>query len=296
MRRTLLAALGTALALGVIGCSEVSDREGGAMPTGPAGQTLIIPCGQPTTVTLWAGQFFDAGTVTVTNNADTLSVEIVAAANWQLTESHVAVAHTLADLPQTGSGNPQVGHFDFAAEHDPPVTTYTYTISMLDYGYQTGDPLVVAVHAAVERLNDQGAPVQQETAWADGLDFPGDNWATYVEYTVQECVEPVLCVLEVTYPNGGEWFSCGSDYITWTVTGEGCGDLVRIELLRNSIPCQVIADAAPITDDYYWQDITGCVPDSSLGYSVRVSALTGGAFDVSDATFEIWPCGGGGNE
>jgi hypothetical protein len=27
--------------------------------------------------------------------------------------------------------------------------------------------------------------VQDETAWGDGLDFPGENWATYFEYSVQ---------------------------------------------------------------------------------------------------------------
>jgi hypothetical protein len=43
--------------------------------------------------------------------------------------------------------------------------------------------------------------VQEETAWGDGEDFPGKNWATYFTYTVQE-PEPVL-VDTVIVPSSG---------------------------------------------------------------------------------------------
>ena len=42
-----------------------------------------------------------------------------------------------------------------------------------------GSELYIAAHAVV--TSSQGT----ETAWGDGLDFPGNNWATYFNYTVQ---------------------------------------------------------------------------------------------------------------
>jgi hypothetical protein len=32
--------------------------------------------------------------------------------------------------------------------------------------------------------------VESETAWGDGIGFPGKNWATYIVYTLEECCEP----------------------------------------------------------------------------------------------------------
>ncbi|MFH1144671.1 MAG: hypothetical protein V1774_09030 [Candidatus Eisenbacteria bacterium] len=293
MRHILCVSILTILTLGLLGCSEVRDPETLTAPTAPGGVAMIVPCGQAVIVTLWAGQYHDAGTVTVTNDDDTLSVEIVAAPGWYLTESHVAVARTLEELPQTGSGNPKVGHFDFAAVHDPPASGYTYTISVADYGYQVGDALVLAVHAVVERVNEQGVPVQEETAWADGPPFPGNNWATYLHYTVQECVLPANCELTVTFPNGGESFCLGSsEWITWTHDGEACGESVRIELLLNGYACLLIAASAPNAGAYEWEGLLGCDPLESEGYAVRVTDLTSGASDESDAPFRLADCGG----
>ena len=183
MRSTpCLAAVFSILILGVMGCSDVNApaERISAPRIGPL--TMIEPCGESKTVTLWAGQFIDAGSVTVTNDESVLSVEIVAAEGWYLTESHVAVAYTMEDLPQTGSGNPKVGHFDFSVEHDPPVSEYTYLIDIPEYGYQFEDSLVMAVHAIVKRIDETGAVLQTETGWADGPEFPGSSWATYMYY------------------------------------------------------------------------------------------------------------------
>jgi hypothetical protein len=46
--------------------------------------------------------------------------------------------------------------------------------------------LYIAAHANVQKVvgyDDEGMPIYQyETAWGDGLEFEGRNWATYIEY------------------------------------------------------------------------------------------------------------------
>ena len=68
---------------------------------------------------------------------------------------------------------------------------------------------------------------------------------------------------------------------------------MRIELLQNGYPCQVIAESAPNTGSYVWADIIGCDPEDWAGYSIRVTDLTSGAADESDGTFSMTLCGGG---
>ncbi|MCK4412380.1 MAG: hypothetical protein KAY32_02430 [Candidatus Eisenbacteria sp.] len=294
--RTLVIALITVIA-GVLGCSETVAPDRSMAPADAVPISMLNPCGDTKVVTLWAGQYIDAGSVTISNDADYLSIEIVTANGWYLTESHAAVARTLETLPQTGSGNPKVGHFDLATEHDPPVTSFTYEISIADYGYLLGDTLVLAVHAAVERMEEGSGVVQEETAWAEGPGFPGSSWATYLHYTIQECtLTPPICAVTVTYPNGGERICLGgSDVITWEWAGDACGGIgatVMIELLQYGTVCQEITPGAPNWGEYDWENIFGCSLDST-GYSIQVTDLESGASDVSDAPFMLVICGGG---
>lgn len=144
-------------------------------------------CGEPTVVTLVAGQYIDAGTVTVANDADNLYVTFSTIGEWQLEETHVHVAATVEEIPQK-NGNPQPGKFDYKRTYtlDPAVTTDTYVIP---YSATAGDSLVVAAHASVVKYYD-GEIVDQETGWGDGPDFDGKNWAMYIEYTWQSCEPP----------------------------------------------------------------------------------------------------------
>jgi len=293
--RTLVITLLTVIA-GVLGCSETVAPDRSMAPADAVPISMLNPCGDTKVVTLWAGQYIDAGSVTISNEADYLSIEIVTGNGWYLTESHAAVARTLETLPQTGSGNPKVGHFDLATEHDPPVTSFTYEISIADYGYLLGDELVLAVHAAVERMEEGSGVVQEETAWAEGPGFPGSSWATYLHYTIQECtLTPPDCTVTVTYPNGGEICLYGSDIITWDcvcVDGD-CGAMVKIELLHDGAVCQDITLSAPNWGEYEWEDITGCVGLDDTGYAIRVTDLETGASDESDETFMLVICGNG---
>src|SRR3954454_7248914 len=60
----------------------------------------------PTVVTLFAGRTMNAGTITVNNDASNLYVQYATTSPWLLTEAHLAVADSLAGIPQTKKGNP----------------------------------------------------------------------------------------------------------------------------------------------------------------------------------------------
>ena len=110
--------------IGAFGCSESNGPIGVERPSGVAAVSLGdgIPCGESLVTTLYAGQHIDVGTVTVYNDQDDLFIRIETTGGWWMTESHVAVATSLEEIPQTRTGNPKVGHFGLSTEHDPPVT------------------------------------------------------------------------------------------------------------------------------------------------------------------------------
>ena len=144
----------------------------------------------PYTENLWAGQNIDVGTVSVWNDAENLYVKYETTDDWYLTETHLHVATALGDIPQTKTGNPIPGHFDYPMEYDPPVQENTNVINLEDCGFEVGDELYIAAHAVVQKVITE-APyyastvVQEETAWGAGDNFPGNNWAMYFTYVVQ---------------------------------------------------------------------------------------------------------------
>lgn len=134
---------------------------------------------------LYAGQHIEVGTVTVWNYGDILYVKYSTTGGWVLTETHLAVAESLDGIPQTKTGNPIPGKFPYKAVHDPWVGEYTYKIDLTEADPGVVDGVCIAAQAVVMLLDDGGNMIQEETAWADGSDFPGKNWATYFEYSVQ---------------------------------------------------------------------------------------------------------------
>jgi len=168
----LIAAL--VIALGIAGCGSGSLTV--AQPVSP---TAPVKTASDACETLWAGQTIDAGDLLVSNDDFFLYVTYATSGGWELQLTHLAVADDLSGIPQTKKGNPIPGRFAYAAEHDPTVTTYTYVIPLSDLGILADDVLVIAAHAEV--INGDW----EETAWAGELEFPGRNWATYIEYTLE---------------------------------------------------------------------------------------------------------------
>ncbi len=118
-------------------------------------------CGDPVTVTLWAGQHTASGTVTVWNDENYLYVQFQTTGGWTLTETHVHVATSLSGIPTNEQGIPVPGQFDYTATHNH-ISSYTYTIPLT---WPEGTNLVIAAHATVALLDGDGEAVQIETAW-----------------------------------------------------------------------------------------------------------------------------------
>ena len=150
----------------------------------------------PEVFDLIAGQHEDVGNVKVwsqkvSNDNGYLHVKYETTAGWVLKETHLAMATSLDDIPQTKKGNLIPGQFPYSTQHDPPVTEFTYKIP-LDHWLPglNGTLLCIAAHAVVS-LQDGS---QEETAWAKGSNEvrfttkrgKRGNWATYFTYDVQQ--------------------------------------------------------------------------------------------------------------
>jgi hypothetical protein len=153
----------------------------GAAMTAPAAAQL---CGSTTTVTLFGGQTIDTGTVTIANDAANLYVTYTTNSPWVITAVHLAVADSLAGIPQNGNHNPLPGHFPINDTFSSPITTITYTIPL--GSFFPGENLFIGAQAEVQA---PGAGFGGQTAWGYGPRFGGHNWATYIGYQVQPCVE-----------------------------------------------------------------------------------------------------------
>ena len=140
------------------------------------------------TQTLWAGQNIDAGTVSVAVEGENLVITYETKDGWELTETHLAVAHTLEGIPQTKKGNPIPGQFPYKHENLPGITNDSYTIPLSELMVECDDVLYIAAHASLRKMVS-GGEYQTETGWGNGVNFPGKNWATYFTVTI-EC-EPV---------------------------------------------------------------------------------------------------------
>ncbi|HCP15405.1 MAG TPA: hypothetical protein DIT32_06550 [Peptococcaceae bacterium] len=147
---------------------------------------------------LWAGsgQKWNVGMAYISNTEDKICVRLVlnhkaVNGNFKMTEVHLAIGDSLADIPQTKNGNPIPGQFPVHAEFDPGVYEYEYCF---DNEWDMGTELFIATHAVMERpeishmegdikVIDQAA--QSETLWGNCNPFPGKNWARFIRYTTQ---------------------------------------------------------------------------------------------------------------
>lgn len=132
---------------------------------------------EPLVVPLIAGQHINVGTVSVTNTENEILVTYQTTGDWLINETHLDVELTYNGLNTNKKGNPIPGKFTYKTSHPYPVAQVQFTIE--NFGWSVDSVLYIAAHAVV--TSSQGT----ETAWGDGLDFPGNNWATYFNYMVQ---------------------------------------------------------------------------------------------------------------
>ncbi len=130
------------------------------------------------TTNLIAGQNYIAGTVSVDLDGQDLIITYTTNSDWSIQATHLSIGNCEdKSIPTTGSGNPKVGHFEHSTTHNQDVTTVSYYIdaSVLSENY------CFAAHAEVN------GPTGGETAWAEGADFDGNNWAMFVEGVLSDC-------------------------------------------------------------------------------------------------------------
>ncbi len=117
---------------------------------------------------LMAGQNLKVGEISITvDRAEYFIVTYtITEPGYCLKETHLSVVNQYADFPVNQSGSPVVGDFEYSENHTCS-DEVSYTIPMAK-GY------VIAAHAVVK-----GQSSSSETAWAEGCNFAGDNWAMY---------------------------------------------------------------------------------------------------------------------
>jgi hypothetical protein len=130
---------------------------------------------------LIAGQHHSAGSVTIDVVGSNLIVTYTTNEDWTLGTTHLSIGVCEEGwVPTTGSGNPQIGHFEFTEPYYESPHQVVYIIPITDIG----DNYCFAAHAEVE------GPTGGETAWAEGSEFSGNSWAMYSEFNLSSCNSP----------------------------------------------------------------------------------------------------------
>lgn len=163
---------------GIENSPATAINQNGATGGGTAGREADIPpvseC-TPTVVTLIAGQHIDAGTVTVTNDANFIYVTYNTANGYVLSQTHLFVGEC-ALIPVNRPGNPIPGQFPYASAHSN-LTSYTYEIPIT--AIPVGGCGCIAAHAVVSLATGGGT----QTAWGNGTVInPDGQWGMKFDY------------------------------------------------------------------------------------------------------------------
>jgi hypothetical protein len=160
---------------------------------------------------------FSIGVVVLHNGNEYLHVEYRVDAPWCLTETHLELATSVVEVPQTRKGNPILGKFSYKGSHGC-VAGASYPVPLT---WQPGEELVVAAHAEARRevFIDGAATFQYAGAWVAGHPFSGRTPATFGLYSVQAQLD-CLGALNATAGDA-------KVVLSWTVAGAGGVDLYR---------------------------------------------------------------------
>ena len=183
------------------------------------GDCVAMVQGGEVTRTLLAGQYIDAGTVSVKVENDQLIVTYQTGNGWYLLEAYLWVD----DVPPPAQ-NPAPGQFPYKSGDIYGATTYTFIVPLDNEFFTFACPspdltIYLAAHAALKKVNNnEPGGYQFETGWADGAPIvETGNWATYFDVTLAcDCEEDtdtdvVTEVCETAYGFGGDNAACFID-------------------------------------------------------------------------------------
>lgn len=137
----------------------------------------------PATVSLIAGQHIDAGTVTVSNDANFIYVTYTTANGYLLKETHLYIGNCEA-IPVNKKGNPVPGQFPYTSNHDY-ATSYTYAVPIAAIGM--GNCGCIAAHASLVKLDASGKEIEAQTGWGNGTSIVPNNGAWGMKFTYCTC-------------------------------------------------------------------------------------------------------------
>lgn len=137
----------------------------------------------PENFTIYGGQYYEAGSLEVTNDADSVYVSYHFNEGWTSQTVQLYVG-SVSQLPVNGAGVPIPGHFPYSYTSNTPMTDVTFSIS-LD---QLDECFIIAAHSELTLLDEEGSIIQSETGWSYGTPFSSTNrWGWFSEYCVQGC-------------------------------------------------------------------------------------------------------------
>ena len=133
---------------------------------------------------LIAGRHHNVGEVTIYfNDAHTIMYVKLETLECSIIETHLWAGTNLEEVPRTKSGNPKIGHFPYAADHEDGTKEVIYEIPITQ-----GQTYYVLVHAVVDCPS-----LGEETAWGQGRyatpfsersDIFGRRWGYFITIDV----------------------------------------------------------------------------------------------------------------
>ncbi len=162
---------------------EINDNSQTLFPRSPdKAMNELIRNRSKLCVELVTPQALSVGEVCLSNTQDFLNVHFQTEEGWFLTETHLAVASSLEEIPRVGPGIPGLGHFGYKSLHTSGTTEQTYSIALDSLGVSPGAEVVVAAHVGI--LNDLE---EEEGAWGQGERFVEEGHpATYFSYVLDQ--------------------------------------------------------------------------------------------------------------
>lgn len=136
-------------------------------------------------------------------------------------------------------------------------------------GGSSGSPIMLDSGQVVGQLYGACGPNPSDACDPENADVDG-AMASFFSAVSQWLDPGPGCVYELTQPDGGEsWEQASSELITWTATGTGCADTVRIHLYRADNQELVIRGATANDGKYRWN-----IPaDLAAGSNFRVRVI-----------------------
>jgi hypothetical protein len=141
-------------------------------------------------MTLYADQTIDAGTVSVWNSPKKLILQVETSDDWKIVEAQIYAGYPEVDPIPTRRGNPVLGKFPFKQAYENPVSRHTLTLDLKeDLGFSWGSQYrdlrtpALAVHVDLVILDESGVVIREEGAWAFGpYEFEGSQWGWWTTY------------------------------------------------------------------------------------------------------------------